>query len=65
LGRLGIGQIAERGGLVDELATDVEKKELGYSLLGFSLLLNVAWKLELECSNLRTQCLVRERSKPG
>jgi hypothetical protein len=43
LGRLGIGQIAERGGIVAELATDVKKKGLGYSLLGFSLLLNVAW----------------------
>jgi hypothetical protein len=43
LGRLGIGQIAERGGNIAKLATDVEKKELGYSLLGFSLLLNVAW----------------------
>jgi hypothetical protein len=44
LGRLGIGQIAERGGVIAELATDVEKKEqLGSSLLGFSLLLNVAW----------------------
>jgi hypothetical protein len=43
LGRLGIGQIAKRGGLIAELASDVKKKELGYSFLGFSLLLNVAW----------------------
>ncbi len=43
MGRLGIGQIAERGGNIAELATDLEKKELGYSLLGFSLLLNVPW----------------------
>jgi hypothetical protein len=43
LGRLGIGQITKRGGIIAELATDVERKELGYSLLGFSLLLNVAW----------------------
>jgi hypothetical protein len=43
LGRLRVGQIAKIGGIIAELATDVEKKELGYSLLGFSLLLNVAW----------------------
>jgi hypothetical protein len=43
LDRLGIRHIAERGGKIAELATDVENKELGYSLLGFSLLLNVAW----------------------
>jgi hypothetical protein len=41
LGRLGIGKIAERGGIMAELATDVDKKKLGYSLLGFGLLLNV------------------------
>jgi hypothetical protein len=43
LGRLGIGKIAEKGGIIAELATDVEKEELGYSLLGFGLLLNVIW----------------------
>jgi hypothetical protein len=43
LGRLRIGKIAERGGIIAELATDVEKKVLGYSLLCFGLLLNVAW----------------------
>jgi hypothetical protein len=43
LGRLGIGKIVKRGGIIAELATDVEKKELGYSLLGFVLLLNVTW----------------------
>jgi hypothetical protein len=43
LGRLRIGKIAKRGGIITELATDVQKKELGYSLLGFGLLLNVAW----------------------
>jgi hypothetical protein len=43
MGRLGIGKIAKRGGIIAELATDVEKKELGYCLLGFGLLLNVAW----------------------
>jgi hypothetical protein len=43
LGRLRIGNIAERGGIIAELAIDVEEKELGYSLLGFGLLLNVAW----------------------
>ncbi len=43
LGRLGIGKIAERGGIIAKLATDVEKREFGYSLLCFGLLLNVAW----------------------
>jgi hypothetical protein len=31
LGRLGIGKIAKRSVIITELATDVEKKELGYS----------------------------------
>jgi hypothetical protein len=46
LGRLGLGQIAKRGGNIAELATDVEKKELGYSLLGFSLLLG-SWRVSM------------------
>jgi hypothetical protein len=33
LGRLGIGQITERGENITELATDMEKKELGYPFL--------------------------------
>jgi hypothetical protein len=43
LGRFRIGKIAKRGGIIAELAIYVEKKELGYSLLGFGFLLNVAW----------------------
>ena len=41
MGRLGIGKIAKRGGIIAELATDAEKKELGYSLLGLDILLNL------------------------
>jgi hypothetical protein len=42
LGKLRIGKIAKRGGIIAETATDVEKKELSYSLLAlasFSMLL--------------------------
>jgi hypothetical protein len=41
LGRLGIGKITKRGEIIAEFATDVEKKELGYSLLGLDILLNL------------------------
>ncbi len=46
LGRLEIGKIAKRGGIIAELATDVEKKELGYSLLHFSTLLG-SWRVRV------------------
>ncbi len=44
-----MGQIAKKGGNIAELAIDVEKKELGYSLLGFSLFLKLlgSWRVRV------------------